>query len=333
MTVRSIRRAQERKLRKLARKAISEPRTLVSGGGSISPAESNPELLEEFTPEFIAEANALREKIERKAGLLHSEPSPDSEPETSATDTGATTQLDWQPRPLASGRISRAQPHSEPLATASGCISPAQVAANRANAQLSCGPRSSAGKETVSFNAFRHGLTGRFKIMPYESEQDYEEFLDGLRDEHRPSTPTEHLLVDRMAQHYWLTQRALYLQGVCFNEYGACDSDAHLALYLRYQTTHERAFHKCLNDLLKFRAERRKEQNGFVSQQHKKADQVRREAREKRQQERHEWTVLIHSAKLRKQQAPAGGADDRLSSSAVGIGGRFLRSAEAEAAA
>src|SRR5205807_2613098 len=91
-------------------------------------------------------------------------------------------------------------------------------------------PKSSTGKRTVSFNAFRHGLTGRFKIMPYESEQEYEELLDGLREEHHPTTPTEHLLVDRMAQHHWLSQRALYLQGFCFNEAGACDHDAHLAL-------------------------------------------------------------------------------------------------------
>ncbi len=225
-------------------------------------------------------------------------------------------------------------PHSEPRpkeAVSSGistvtAVSPAQLAANRANAQLSCGPRSSAGKEKVSFNAFRHGLTGRFKIMPYESEQDYQELLDGLRDEHRPSTPTENLLIDRMAQHHWLSHRALYLQGFCFNDVGGCDHDQHLALYLRYQTTHERAFHKCLNDLLKLRAEKRKEQNGFVSQERKRkeeaykaADQARREAREKRHQERHQWAALMHSAKISKQQGRIvgpGGAGDRLVSSA-----------------
>ena len=253
-------------------------------------SEPNPELLDEFTPEFIAEANALREKIERKAGLLpDSEPHPQeavphSEPRAVASGGSSPTQLDWEPRPAASGRISFAQ-----------------LRANRQNAQRSCGPRSSAGKETVSFNAFRHGLTGRFAIMPYESEDDYQELLDGLREEHRPATRTEHLLVDRMAEHHWLSQRALYLQGFCFNEVGGCDNDAHLALYLCYQTTHERAFHKCLNDLLKLRAERRREQNGFVSQQHKKADQARREAREKRQQERHRWAVLIDQAKLDRQ--------------------------------
>ncbi len=284
MSARSIRRAQERQQRKLARKAEKAASAQTIGMDEAAflrepkTQDMNPELLDEFTPEFIAEANALCEKIERKAGLL-----PNSEPRSN-------------------GALCHSEPPTKEAVSSSAfksaAISPAQFAANRANSQLSCGSRSSAGKQTVSFNAFRHGLTGRFKIMPYESEQDYEDLLDGLRDEHRPATPTETLLVDRMAQHHWLSQRALYLQGFCFNEIGGCDSDARLALYLRYQTTHERAFHKCLNDLLKLRAERRKEQIGFVSQQQKAADQARRQARENRQQERHKSAVLLDRARL-----------------------------------
>ncbi len=193
---------------------------------------------------------------------------------------------------------SRTQLKTEPEASATHAVSPTQLAANRANSQYSTGAKTPEGKQTVSFNAFRHGLTGRFAILTYESEQDFEELHNGLRDEHCPSTPTEHLLVDRMAQHYWLAQRALYLQGFCFNQVGACDSDKHLALYLRYQTTHDRAFHKCLNDLLNLRAQKRKEQIGFVSQEHKQADQTRREANENRKQERHKWAVLLAQAKL-----------------------------------
>ncbi len=269
----------------------------------------NPELLDEFTPESIAEADAFVERVMRKAALRKPAGSAahGSEPGASANQTGSCA---------SSIRDADSEQRTPVI---SGAVSTAQLHANRANSKLSTGARTAAGKETVSFNAFRHGLTGRFKIMPYESEHDYEALLDGLRDEHSPSTPTEHLLIDRMAQHYWLSQRAQYLQDFCFNEAGGCDSDAHLALYLRYQTTHERAFHKCLNDLLKLRSERRKEQIGFVSQQQKAADQTRREAREKRQQERHQWAMLMHSAKLSKQQgriSDVGGADDRFLSPA-----------------
>jgi hypothetical protein len=269
MTPRSIRRAQEHKARKLARKteraavqpAAPEP---ISMKDFAFLGEPSLEILQEFSPELIAEANAARERVWRRAGLASRATQVETEPEASATYT----------------------------------VSPAQLAANRANSQLSTGAITPEGKETVSFNAFRHGLAGRFVILPSENENEFKELYHGLQHEHKPSTPTEHLLIEGMAQHYWLAQRALGLQQACFNEVGACENDQQLALYLRYQTTHERAFHKCLNDLLKLRAEKRKEQIGFVSQQHKEADQARRQARENRQQERHKWADLMDSAKV-----------------------------------
>ncbi len=174
----------------------------------------------------------------------------------------------------------------------------AQAAANQANAQLSTGATSPEGKHAISFNALRHGLAGRFLILPHENENEFKELFHGLQHEHRPSTPTEHLLVEGMAQHYWLAQRALNLQQGCFEESGSCRDDKQLALYLRYQTTHDRGFHKCLNDLLKLRAQKRREEIGFVSQEHKKADQARRQASENRKQDRHEWALVMDSAKL-----------------------------------
>ena len=269
MTARSIRRAQEHKARKLARKAekaavppATQP-TIRMADFAFLNDPPNPELYDEFTPELIAEANAARERVHRRAGLL---------------------------------------PPSQPAGTPDAHVrpaSPAQLSANRANAQLSTGPNSSEGKQTVSFNAFRHGLAGRFVILPSENENEFKELYHGLQHEHKPSTPTEHLLIEGMAQHYWLAQRALNLQQFCFDdESGACHDDKQLAIYLRYQTTHDRGFHKCLNDLLKLRAAKRKEQIGFVSQQHKEADQTRREAVENRKQERHKWAVLLDQAKL-----------------------------------
>jgi hypothetical protein len=51
----------------------------------------------------------------------------------------------------------------------------------------------------------------------------------------------------------------------------------HFALYLRYQTTHERAFYKALTELQKLREQRRKEQIGFESQKRAQADEIRAE--------------------------------------------------------
>ncbi|MGA8028113.1 MAG: hypothetical protein WB992_13295, partial [Bryobacteraceae bacterium] len=58
---------------------------------------------------------------------------------------------------------------------------------------------------------------------------------------------------------------------------------------LRYQTTHDRAFHRCLNQLLKLRAETRRVEIGFESQKKKETDQTRK-------QELHELRVFILQA-------------------------------------
>jgi hypothetical protein len=55
---------------------------------------------------------------------------------------------------------------------------------------------------------------------------------------------------------------------------------------MRYCTTHTRAFHKSLNDLLKLRSERRKAAIGFEAQKH--------------QTERHEMAKITHQIDLFK---------------------------------
>jgi hypothetical protein len=146
----------------------------------------------------------------------------------------------------------------------------AQLAANRANAQHSTGPQTPAGKQTVARNAVEHGLAGTFMILDWEIVAHFDTLVESLYAEHQPQTETERILVDRLAQHHWLAQRALTLQGECFAENGTA---TRLALYLRYQTTHERAFSRCLADLRQLRAARQraeKEQHaraiGFASQ-------------------------------------------------------------------
>jgi hypothetical protein len=174
----------------------------------------------------------------------------------------------------------------------------AQVAANQSNAQRSTGPRSAEGKAIASMNNFHHGFTGQFQVLPWEDQDEYDTLFVNLHGEHKPSTLTESVLVEKMAQSLWLTKRALLLQHHTFNpNVPECDDPKQLALYLRYQTTHDRAFHKCLNELLKLRAEKRKAEIGFESQQQKKADQTRREATENRKQELHRYTVLLAEAK------------------------------------
>ena len=68
--------------------------------------------------------------------------------------------------------------------------SAAQVLANQQNAQLSTGPRSEAGKAASSRNAVRHGLTGAFRVLAHEDQQEFDQLSTRLVDEYEPNRPS-----------------------------------------------------------------------------------------------------------------------------------------------
>src|SRR5579863_4918418 len=88
---------------------------------------------------------------------------------------------------------------------------PAQIAANRANAQHSTGPRTDEGKLRASQNALRHGLCAGAPLMNDEKGEDSHQLLAALREEHQPVGPTEEILVYKMAEHFFYGIRAAYL--------------------------------------------------------------------------------------------------------------------------
>ncbi len=148
-----------------------------------------------------------------------------------------------------------------------------QILANRENSQNSTGPVTAQGKAAVSQNRTTHGLNynpDTFRVLACENQAHYDALLKALSDEQNPQDTTETLLVTAMAQHTWLLQRANRLQETCFDQETGQISDQKLfSLYLRYATTQERAFHKCLNDLLKLRNHKTNQQNGFESEKRK----------------------------------------------------------------
>jgi hypothetical protein len=133
---------------------------------------------------------------------------------------------------------------------------------NRANSQNSTGPRTPEGKLASSRNSFKHGLASAQLIIPGEDPAAFDALLTDLQAEHQPANPTEQLLVLEMAQSYWLTQRAIRFQNQCFAPEGV--NEKRLALFLRYQATHERAFHKALNTMIRLKKDRSR---AFVSQE------------------------------------------------------------------
>ena len=157
----------------------------------------------------------------------------------------------------------------------------AQINANRQNAQKSSGPTSKTGKQASSINRMIHGLSHHNASSYFLDDEDPDKFAElwgSLRAEYQPQSETERILVKRMADHEWLRTRALRYQHHCFFEDSHVMSPEHLALYLRYETTHERAFYKALNELQKLRKETENGQIGFESQKSVQAAENRADA-------------------------------------------------------
>jgi len=155
-----------------------------------------------------------------------------------------------------------------------------QTAANRENAQHSTGPTSQEGLDlSARINAWRHGLAvkdhERFELLIDEKREKFDELQQRLNDEHLPTSETEVLLVRHMAQSEWLRARALRLQNDLLQDAGKSVDPAKLAIFIRYQTTHERNFHRSLKELLTLRQQRRNAEIGFESQKLKQAAEVR----------------------------------------------------------
>jgi hypothetical protein len=88
----------------------------------------------------------------------------------------------------------------------SSMSSAAQISANRLNAAKSTGPRSS---EVSALNARKHGLrSAAVPLLPSENRAEWEELLNSLRNEWSPETPTEELLVEKLASSEWRRRRA-----------------------------------------------------------------------------------------------------------------------------
>jgi len=98
-------------------------------------------------------------------------------------------------------------------------ISPVQLAANRANAQLSTGPRTAAGLARSSQNAVKSALTGRTVLLPTDDVNEYAAFLAAFQAELAPVGQVERELVQSIVDTHWRLRRiqalefALYAHG------------------------------------------------------------------------------------------------------------------------
>ncbi|HET6572610.1 MAG TPA: hypothetical protein VFG68_03330 [Fimbriiglobus sp.] len=133
-----------------------------------------------------------------------------------------------------------------------------QLAANRANAVKSTGPRTDAGKAMARMNALSHGLRSAVPIVPGERPEDWEAFRDGIAATLGPVGVLETELADRVASLAWRLRRVTaYETGVTAaavnrataKARGEDDDDDFTALLgLRRRTT-ERTYADCRKQL------------------------------------------------------------------------------------
>jgi hypothetical protein len=82
-------------------------------------------------------------------------------------------------------------------------VSPAQLAANRANAQLSSGPSSPEGKLKVSHNALKTGLTDRTILLPSDDVAAYQSLVALINQKFNPANDLEKHLTQSIADTEW----------------------------------------------------------------------------------------------------------------------------------
>ncbi len=155
---------------------------------------------------------SIRRAAERKAQKLARKAA--RQDEKLQTNDSADQTAEAEPR--ASARVLSIQPTMIAAPAADprefAPITPAQLAANRANAQLSTGPRTAAGKANSSRNAVKSALTGRTVLLPTDDVDEYAAFITGFQHDLAPVGHAECELVQSIADSYWRQRRISALE-------------------------------------------------------------------------------------------------------------------------
>ena len=94
-------------------------------------------------------------------------------------------------------------------------MSRSRLTTNRANEQLSTGPRTEEGEKRSSLNAFRHGLTGQI-VIHTPDQQAFQKHCDAIRESLAAVGALETTLAQSIAEDYWRLNRARALENSIF---------------------------------------------------------------------------------------------------------------------
>jgi hypothetical protein len=97
-------------------------------------------------------------------------------------------------------------------------VSGKQLAANRANAALSTGPRTREGKAASSRNAVSHGLSStRLVVFEWESQEELDSLTAAFHARFLPLDQAETRLVNRLVDSTWRRNRIISLESTLFD--------------------------------------------------------------------------------------------------------------------
>ena len=108
-----------------------------------------------------------------------------------------------------------------------------QLAANRANAKRSTGPKTERGKARSRMNAWKHGLTAEDVVLFHEDPNDFNELRAELWEQHQPRPGMESMTVERLAALEWRLRRAPVFEAALLDTYctNIAEQDARAAAF------------------------------------------------------------------------------------------------------
>lgn len=142
-------------------------------------------------------------------------------------------------------------------------ISDRRLAANRANARKSTGPRSPEGKAASSKNRTAHGLTSAQAVLPGEDPAPFNELLATLIEEHCPVNETESHQVELLAHCQWKLRRAARFEIEAIARDAGLSDDVMRAA--RYQASIRRSYCLALAELRRLQTERKKDERADLA--------------------------------------------------------------------
>lgn len=128
---------------------------------------------------------------------------------------------------------------------------PSQISANQANSQHSTGPRTQAGKEKVSQNATRHGLSSKYLPLSEAERPLFEAMEADLRRQVVPSGALQESIFIELAAAAWKRSVVLRLLSQATNctEAMFTDENDKVRKLLRHKADQDRAFNRSLRQL------------------------------------------------------------------------------------